>query len=47
MGDLSAAHAVAVGPDGRPGVVEEESGDAHGHGSAYAGVIRSLAPSAS
>ncbi|MGW3103154.1 S8 family peptidase [Streptomyces sp. NPDC001100] len=44
VGEVSAAHAVDVGPDGRPGVTEDDSGDAHGHGTACAGVIRSLAP---
>ncbi|MFJ9631386.1 S8 family peptidase [Streptomyces sp. NPDC101175] len=44
VGELSAAHAVAAGPDGRPAVVEDDFGDAHGHGTACAGLVRSLAP---
>ena len=47
VGPLSASHAVTPGPDGQLRVVTDESGDAYGHGTACAGVIRSLAPECS
>ncbi|MFJ9542213.1 S8 family peptidase [Streptomyces sp. NPDC101225] len=47
VGPVSAAHVVTPGPDGRLRVVTDEPGDAYGHGTACAGVIRSLAPGCS
>jgi subtilisin family serine protease len=44
VGDLSDKKAVVVDEDGAPQVVPDEEGDACGHGTAVAGIIRALAP---
>src|ERR671911_939775 len=44
VGDVQEAYAVSVDDDGNATVVDDESGDRCGHGTACAGVIRGLAP---
>ena len=44
VGAVERSVAVSVGPDDAPQVEEDEQGDACGHGTACAGVVRSLAP---
>jgi len=44
---LDQAVAVAIGEDGRPVVADDEEGDLSGHGTACAGIIRTLAPQCS
>ncbi len=44
VGDLSGSVAVEVGPDDEISVVEDAEGDLCGHGTACAGIVRSLAP---
>ena len=44
VGAVDRAVAVSVGPDDAVQVEEDEEGDACGHGTACAGVVRSLAP---
>jgi len=44
IGEVQGAWSVAVGPDDEPVVTEDEQGDACGHGTACAGIVRSLAP---
>jgi subtilisin family serine protease len=46
VGDLSGAVAITVGPDGETIADEDTEGDLCGHGTACAGVVRSLAPEA-
>jgi subtilisin len=46
VGEVQGAWSVAIGPDDEPIVTEDEEGDACGHGTACAGVVRSLAPEA-
>jgi subtilisin len=46
VGEIQGAWSVAIGPDDEPIVTEDEQGDACGHGTACAGVVRSLAPEA-
>ncbi|MEJ7793397.1 MAG: S8 family serine peptidase [Gaiellaceae bacterium] len=47
VGALEGAFAVSVGPDGEAVVVEDTVGDECGHGTACAGIVRSLAPDCS
>ena len=44
VGGVASAVAVAIGADGEPEVVPDEEGDSCGHGTACAGIVRSLAP---
>jgi subtilisin len=44
VGEVQGAWAVSVGEDDEPVVEEDEEGDACGHGTACAGIVRSLAP---
>jgi subtilisin len=44
VGDVQGAWSVAIGADEEPVVSDDEEGDACGHGTACAGVVRSLAP---
>jgi subtilisin len=44
VGGLAGAVAVTTGPDGEIRVGPDEEGDACGHGTACAGIVRSLAP---
>lgn len=44
VGGLAGAVAVTVGPDGEIAVEPDEGGDACGHGTACAGIVRALAP---
>jgi subtilisin family serine protease len=44
IGEVQGQWSVAVGPDDEPVVSEDEQGDACGHGTACAGIVRSLAP---
>ncbi len=44
VGGISRAVAVERGADGEPAIVEDELGDVAGHGTACAGIVRSLAP---
>lgn len=44
VGGLDQAVAVSLGEDGDPHVADDEEGDLSGHGTACAGIIRSLAP---
>jgi subtilisin len=44
VGEIQGAWAVSVGEDDEPVVEEDEEGDACGHGTACAGIVRSLAP---
>jgi subtilisin family serine protease len=46
VGEIQGAWSVAIGPDDEPVVTEDEQGDACGHGTACAGIVRSLAPEA-
>jgi subtilisin family serine protease len=47
VGELDGAVAVAARADGSTHVVRDEEGDAAGHGTACAGIVRALAPDAS
>ena len=47
VGPLDGAYAVATGEDGRPHLTRDRTGDTAGHGTACAGIIRSLAPGCS
>jgi subtilisin family serine protease len=44
IGDVQGQWSVAMGPDDEAVVSEDEQGDACGHGTACAGIVRSLAP---
>jgi subtilisin family serine protease len=44
IGEVQGQWSVRVGPDDEPVVSEDEEGDACGHGTACAGIVRSLAP---
>jgi subtilisin len=44
VGEVQHAVVVAIGEDGEPVVTEDEEGDLCGHGTACAGIVRSLAP---
>jgi subtilisin family serine protease len=44
VGEVQGAWSVAMGADDEPIVAEDEQGDSCGHGTACAGVVRSLAP---
>jgi subtilisin len=44
VGEVKGAWAVSVGEDGEPKVDVDEEGDAAGHGTACAGIIRAVAP---
>lgn len=44
VGEVQGAWAVSIGEDDEPVVEEDEEGDACGHGTACAGIVRSLAP---
>jgi len=44
VGEVQGPWSVAIGADEEPVVSEDEEGDACGHGTACAGVVRSLAP---
>jgi subtilisin family serine protease len=46
VGELEAAIAVEPDGDGAPRILEDERGDLFGHGTAVAGIVRSLAPAA-
>jgi subtilisin len=46
VGEVKGAWSVAIGPDDEPIVTEDVEGDACGHGTACAGIVRSLAPEA-
>jgi subtilisin family serine protease len=46
IGEVKGQWSVAIGPDDEPVVSEDEQGDACGHGTACAGIVRSLAPDA-
>ena len=41
---IQGAHAVVAGEDGEPNVTPDDQGDAYGHGTACAAIIRKLAP---
>jgi subtilisin family serine protease len=47
VGDVEEAVAVVVGADGETDVVPDDEGDLCGHGTACAGIVRSLAPGCS
>jgi subtilisin len=47
VGGLDQAVAVSIDEEGKPKVVDDEEGDLSGHGTACAGIIRSLAPECS
>ncbi len=47
VGDVEESVAVTVGEDGEVDVVPDEEGDLCGHGTACAGIVRSLAPGCS
>jgi subtilisin len=47
VGELESAVAIAVGEDDETIVTEDEQGDVSGHGTACAGIVRSLAPECS
>jgi subtilisin len=44
IGEVQGQWSVAIGADDEPVVSEDEQGDACGHGTACAGIVRSLAP---
>jgi subtilisin len=44
VGEVQSTVAIAVGDDGRMIVTEDEEGDLCGHGTACAGIVRSIAP---
>src|SRR4051794_9838421 len=44
IGEVQGAWSVAIGAEDEPVVSEDEQGDACGHGTACAGIVRSLAP---
>jgi subtilisin family serine protease len=44
VGQVEGAVAVSIAPDGEPVVEEDTEGDLCGHGTACAGIVRSLAP---
>ena len=44
IGEVQGQWSVRIGPDDEPVVSEDEEGDACGHGTACAGIVRSLAP---
>jgi len=44
IGEVQGQWSVAIGPEDQPVVSEDEQGDACGHGTACAGIVRSLAP---
>jgi subtilisin len=44
VGDVQAAYAVSVDAEGNAEITEDEQGDRCGHGTACAGIVRSLAP---
>jgi subtilisin len=46
IGEVQGQWSVAIGPDDEPVVSEDEEGDACGHGTACAGIVRTLAPEA-
>ena len=46
VGEVQRSVVIAVGEDGEPVVTDDEEGDLCGHGTACAGVIRSIAPEA-
>jgi subtilisin family serine protease len=46
VGELETAMAVTVDPDGAVSIHDDEEGDACGHGTACAGIVRALAPDA-
>jgi subtilisin family serine protease len=46
VGEVQGAWSVAIGPDDEPIVTEDVEGDACGHGTACAGIVRALAPEA-
>jgi len=46
VGDVQSAVVVTAGPEGEPIVEEDTEGDLCGHGTACAGVVRSIAPDA-
>jgi subtilisin family serine protease len=47
VGDVEEAVAVTVGEDGKADIVPDDEGDLCGHGTACAGIVRSLAPGCS
>ncbi|MGP4110365.1 S8 family peptidase [Streptomyces sp. 4N509B] len=44
VGPVASSHLVVDGDDGRPRVVETDTGDLCGHGTACAGIVREVAP---
>ena len=46
IGEVQGQWSVAIGPDDEPVVSEDTEGDACGHGTACAGIVRALAPEA-
>jgi subtilisin len=44
VGGVASAVAITIDADGEPAVVPDEEGDSCGHGTACAGIVRSLAP---
>jgi subtilisin family serine protease len=44
IGEVQGQWSVRIGPDDEPVVVEDKEGDACGHGTACAGIVRTLAP---
>jgi subtilisin family serine protease len=44
VGEVEGAVAVSVGEEGEPVVTDDEEGDLCGHGTACAGIVRSIAP---
>jgi subtilisin family serine protease len=44
VGEVQGAVAVSLGEDGEPVVADDDAGDTCGHGTACAGIIRTLAP---
>jgi subtilisin len=46
VGEIQGAWAISIGEDGEPVVQEDAEGDQCGHGTACAGIVRTLAPEA-
>jgi subtilisin family serine protease len=44
VGEIESAVAVSLGEDGEPVVADDDEGDLCGHGTACAGIVRSIAP---
>jgi len=46
VGGIAGAVAISLGPDGEPIAAVDDEGDLCGHGTACAGIVRSIAPRA-